>query len=671
MGTSRGPTSEMPSSAAAQRDPRGGVTARALLTACALLGVVAGCNFLIEGLWGYGSWTGVGFSSGVPTATPFIALVLLTVASSLPLLRRAAFTRRELLAIYAVLLVGAPALTHAVLIWMLVKNIAYYYSARVQTHWEMMFLKHMPAWWAPSDPAAVVGFFEGQARVPWSLWAWPLLAWSSFLVALVVCSVALVALVQRQWVTNERLSFPFAQMPLELVSATDARRADGAARVTAVPMFWIGLAISLGLNVLSGLSERFPSLPHFATFWYELIPWQRVGPLAGLGAITLCFWPWMIGLAFLIPKDLSFSFWFFSVIRYALTIIAIAAGATPQQPQDFWSTAFPAPYYQGTGALLGLLAWTLWIARRHLGRALGLALRGSSREDAAEPLAFRPAVIALLASFGYMVYFLVVSGCRLSFAIALVGIMMSYFLMWARIRAENGMSFLAFPMQIQGLIYIPFGTRAFRVTELIALITMRWAYTPGFNVSSEVFACTSLEAFKIADAARLNSRRLTFGMIAGFLLSLLVGICIFLTGVYQLGWFGLSASRGGWLGPQSINDGSSIVWLLTEASIMKPDWQGVFALLSGTVVAVALGAMRLRFWWWPFHPMGYLAANTWGFHWWSLPFFIGWACKTLTIRYGGLRLYRLTAPLAVGLIAGDLANVGVWSAVRIITQGRV
>jgi len=81
--------------------------------------------------------------------------------------------------------------------------------------------------------------------------------------------------------------------------------------------------------------------------------------------------------------------------------------------------------------------------------------------------------------------------------------------------------------------------------------------------------------------------------------------------------------------------------------------------------------MRLRFWWWPFHPIGYIAANCWGMHWNYMPFFLGWLFKSLVIRYGGLRLYRTTVPLAIGLIVGDLVNQGIWSIVAIATQGRV
>jgi len=51
---------------------------------------------------------------------------------------------------------------------------------------------------------------------------------------------------------------------------------------------------------------------------------------------------------------------------------------------------------------------------------------------------------------------------------------------------------------------------------------------------------------------------------------------------------------------------------------------------------------------------------------WS-PFMIGWIAKTLVVRYGGLRLYRATVPLAIGFIAGDLTNEVLWGIVTLVT----
>jgi hypothetical protein len=66
-----------------------------------------------------------------------------------------------------------------------------------------------------------------------------------------------------------------------------------------------------------------------------------------------------------------------------------------------------------------------------------------------------------------------------------------------------------------------------------------------------------------------------------------------------------------------------------------------------------------------------MAAMSWSLYWYWLPFLIGWACKTLVLRYGGLRLYRTTISLAIGFIVGELLNGGVWAAVGLATMGRV
>ena len=342
------PASEStPPSIHPQGDRAGGVTGRAVVLSFVLLVLVAFLNFFIEIDWGInwsGSWS---FSSGAPALVPVAVLFALTAAMQLPLLRRVGFTRRELLTVYAVVLVGAPVLTHAVLGWMLVKNVGYYYSAQVHPYWETTFLKYIPSWWAPSELAAVNGFFDGESSVPWSLWQTPLLAWGSFMVALFVCSLCFIALLQRQWITNERLTFPVAQVPLEMVRSGSAYRAgapEGRGRLAVAAVFWIGLAASFGLNFLSSLSDKIPALPKVPLTVWELIPWHPVGPLAGIGGISLVLWPWMLALAYLIPNDLSFSIWFFSILRIGLTVAAIAAGAPPMRPEDWWSSSFPAPY---------------------------------------------------------------------------------------------------------------------------------------------------------------------------------------------------------------------------------------------------------------------------------------------------------------------------------------
>lgn len=630
----------------------GAVTGRVVALSLALLVLCAPAAFYGELLYGATYM----FASGVPGTAPLVILFALTALN--PVIGRLgwrALSRRELLALYGIVVVGAPLVTHGILGWMLPTVVTWHYVARAIPEWETTFLQHVPTWFSPADPEAVEGYFQGGMAVPWSLWLRPLAAWSSFMVALFLSTLFLMVLLRRQWITHERLSFPLAQVPLEVVQEGRGR----GARLPAAALFWMGFLVSFGLTALSRLAAIFPAIPDLPLSGATLIQWQPTGPLAGLGAWELWLVPWMIAVAYLVPKELSFSCWFFWFVRVGLTVAAIAAGATPQRPEEWWSSSFPAPTHQGGGAVLAILGWTLWIGRRHLLRALRLALSGKpDPQDPDEPISYRWAVLGFLASFGFLVYFCWAAGARLIVGAAIVGLIVANYVVWARLRAETGLGFIPFPLIVDSMIVVPFGSAVFRPREILTLYATRWSYFPGFGESFEVCTGNSLEALKVADSARVPSRPLFLALAAGFVVALVAGLYVMMRGMYHYGFFDTRAATWGWLGGQLRWNGTAVFNHLTSPSRFDPS--GTIAMGAGAAVTVVLGLLRLRFWWWPFHPIGYLAANCWGMHWFFQPFLIGWALKVLAIRYGGLRLFRRTAPLAIGLIIGDFASEGLW-----------
>jgi len=655
----------MPERAEGETDDQGAVSVRAAAIAFVLLGLVGVGAFYVEIAWNR-VYT---FGTGVPSmASVFLLFMLTALGRSLPF-RWARLSRGELLVIYAVVLVGGPLVSHGTLFWMIPKVIAYYQAARVNILWQQAFLPLIPTWFGPSSPEAVEGFFEGHARVPWAQWWVPLGVWAGFMLCLFTCAFFTLVLLQRQWISHERLSFPLAQVPLEMVRETE-RGGQVAAGLPGTWPFWVGLAVGFLLSFNSTLASKFPAVPAIPLHTV-VMQWQAVGPLAGLGDIIIALWPGTIAIAYLIPKELSFSAWFFWIVRVSLTVVAIAAGATPRRPEDWYESSFPAPYFQGGGAAFALALWVLWIGRHHLARALRIAFaRRSGQSDAQEPASYRWAVIGLVASFVPTVYLCWAAGCRLSFGVVVIGLIVGYYTMWARLRAETGLGFLPFPLEIQNALTSPFGSAIFRPREIVTLISARWAYFPGFGESSEVITGNVLEAFKIADSAHINQRRLARVLIAGFAFSLVIGCYIVLTGIYHYGYSALGMGGAyGWPSWQTLNDGGRIFEYLTTPG--RPDPSGAIAFGAGALVAVACGVLRLRFWWWPLHPIGYIAANCWGMQEFYLPFFIGWLCKTLVIRYGGLRLYRRTVPLAIGFLIGPELNSGLWSLIELLVQGRL
>lgn len=647
---------------------RSAVTPRALAVALCFLLTLPVIGFYVEIAWNrvYQFW-------GVPSLAPVLVLVLLGALGSVRWLKRLALSRRELLAVYAILLVASPVVGHGMLFWLIPKVVHYYYLARAIPEWQTAFLPYLPSWFGPSDFTAVNSFFDGRAAVPWPLWWLPLAAWLSFLFALMGASWSTIALLQRQWISNERLTFPLAQIPLTLVPASADRDQPRAGRLTASRIFWVGAGIAFAVALLNGLSDRWPAIPAIPLGPTPIMLWQRVGPLAGLGEIDVVLWPWLIALAFLIPTDLSFSCWFFWLLRVGLTVLAITFGHAPQLPEEWWESAFPAPYNQCGGAMFAMGLWALCTARPHLSRAARIAFsRRSGVADADEVMPYRWMLIVFLVCCGWMIYFLWLAGCRIVFGTALVLMILAFYVVWAKLRAETGLGFINMPFEYQMAMGMPFGDAALRPTEVVALLSARWAYYPSEAASFDVCAAGGLEALKTAEVSGINRRRLGLAIAVAFVLSVLIGSYITLAGTYHYGYLNLAmgGARGQtWPSAQPKFDGERIFQMITTPG--PRDLAGLAGVLAGAVVAVTLGVLRLRFTWWPFHPMGYMAANIWGMHWFYMPFLVGWAAKVLVLRYGGLRLYRSAVPLATGIIVGDMLSRGVWVIVAFATRGAV
>ncbi len=649
------------------KDRAGGVTWRAVGIALIMLAVMTPIAF-----WFEIAWDKADAFVGVPSLTPTVLLFLLAGVTGLPLFRRMGLSRRELLVVYSIMLVAGPVMGRTTTAWMMCGTIHYYYMAAVNQIWETTFISQVPTWFAPTDPMAGEGFFQGQALVPWSLWLTPLAAWGGFMVALFLCALCIITLLQRQWIANERLSFPLAQVPLEMVGETRQGDLRAPGRLTGAWPFWLGLLISVGLTCTNEISTRWPVFPAIPLGPLPLMAAQPTGTIGGIGEITWVLWPWLIAIAYLIPKDLSFSCWFFWWVLVAANVLGVVSGMEPRDPANIWDSGYPAPRFQGCGALIAIGIWSLWIARKHLARALRIALTlgKSSNPDADEPISYRLAMIGLVVTFAAMIYFTYAAGCRIIVGLAIVIGILGYYVVWARLRAETGLGFAMFPMELEFLLNTPFGPSFYRVRETVTIMSMRWTYGQGFGTIYEVLSGNALETFKIADTVGINKRRLVKAIVAAFMMMVPLAIYVLLTGIYRFGWLNLRGLQSGWLGPQSVGDGGRIIWRLLYHP-PHSDVNGLMAMGFGAVFALALGIMRLRFWWWPFHPVGYMVGMSWGANWYWMPFFVGWLLKTLAVRYGGLRLYRATVPMATGLIIGDLLNRGIWCLVAGLTGGRV
>ena len=102
------------------------------------------------------------------------------------------------------------------------------------------------------------------------------------------------------------------------------------------------------------------------------------------------FYPFLIGLSFLIPLDLTFSTWFFFLFRKLERLVGAITG---------WNTIPQYPFFgeQATGAMIGLCVIALYMGRRYFidvfKKVVGMQ---SELDDTDEPMRYRTAVLCLI-----------------------------------------------------------------------------------------------------------------------------------------------------------------------------------------------------------------------------------------------------------------------------------
>jgi hypothetical protein len=82
---------------------------------------------------------------------------------------------------------------------------------------------------------------------------------------------------------------------------------------------------------------------------------------------------------------------------------------------------------------------------------------------------------------------------------------------------------------------------------------------------------------------------------------------------------------------------------------------GSTAIGFGLVFTLMLTYLKLRFQWWPLHPVAYPIAIASTIQSMTLVIFGTWLFKALLLRYGGLRAHRAVLPFFLGLLAGSAA----------------
>ncbi len=594
----------------------------------------------------------------LPMSAVFALLVLISINLLVKRLRpSAALSQAELMFIYMMNVIGVYISGIGMMQFLQPALVGWKYFATPQNKWANWW--PMIRTWAIPNPSVVPDYYAGKSSFfrPEILlgWASAIAVWTVFILVLLSCFYCIGVLLRRQWVEREKLIFPIVQIPLEITLN------GGDTPLWRNRLLWLGVAIPVVLETMATIHftmiPTFPYLPIKPESSLDMGSNIKTPPWSAIGYTVLAFYPLVIGLTFLLSLDVSFSCWFFYLMTKIEAVGATALGfRDPGAPPSL--SRMPYTGEQGVGAYLGLALFSLYFARPHLVAAFRKAFRGDKTiDDSNEPLSYRAAYLGLIASALLLIGFGIALGLSPTVSVIFFVLFFLFALTFTRIRAEAGLPWGQAPWGLSHGTMVGYaGSQSFGTQEMVGFSFLRW-----FDSDWRCLAMPAeMEAMKIADSTSpvpMNARQMTFALFVAALVGTLAAFTSCLWIYYHYG--AASAQVNDWRTGQGHYAFDELQGYLNNPQPM--DTSRISGAAVGLIIVSLLSLLRMQFVWWPLHPIGYAVGNTDTMTWIWFPTLLGWLFKWLTLRYGGIKVYRQALPFFIGLVLGDYAISGIWA----------
>ncbi len=506
-----------------------------------------------------------------------------------------------------------------------------------------------------SDPAAIEGFYEGLplgSAVPFQPWLRPVAIWAIYIAGMQVMMIGLAGMLRRRWVEQERFTFPVVQVPVQIAaSPSPGQLINGFLRNRLV---WAAVIILSIVHILGGLHALYPAIPEIPLRWSDYRFTEP--PLSYTGVWRARLWPTMVGFAYLIPSEVSFSLWFFFLLHklrlMVLGMFGLRYGAN-------WVGA----QLEEAGATVTLVSLFVWLGRGHFGNVFRKALTGDrSIDDADEPLTYRAMVVLFLIGTALMIGWLAHFGGSLVMGLLVVVMFVATLVALSWMVNQAGFIFVLPPYYITQVIATLTGSS---IWSRQSLLITRWSdYAFHFEMS-ECLLPSLLNGYKISDATGLHRGSLLKACVGAIALGFPISVVATL-------W--MHYTRGGALGFASyypMTRHMNLIHSWVSATTMNPlkiDPILISHFVGGSLLMVGLVWLRTHLTWFNLHPIGFLIADDWLICALSLSIFSAWLIKSAVVRWGGHKTYEVLRPFFLGLIIGDTLNGVIWIIVGFFTS---
>ena len=563
-------------------------------------------------------------------------------------------------------------------------------------HWNRMeswmrknrLLEYVPPFMLPAggqyDDRVTEGFLTGGLgrpgrpigldRVPWDKWRTPLLAWCPLIFLTTAASICLGLIVHRQWSSHERLQYPIAQFTRSLIEAGTSASANrtGPPRwwgdLFRNKLFWVGLGIVLAIRIINGLNVWYPENMIQIPMTYDLSPLRQIWPTVAK-TFTIAhllrpqIYPIVIAFCFFLSSEISLTLGLSLVLYAPIAVTLIVRGVDTSTDYEIGGIEG----WQRAGSYVALGIALFYIGRRYYIDVLKQAITFRPQPGVESYAAW--ACRFLLLTTAAIITVVACMGLDWPIAIMTVLLMMLTFLCVSRISAETGLFFIQPGWQPYGFILAllgPFalGPQALILSAMVCsvlCIDQSMAVMPYFT-----------NGLKVCGDLRVGAGRSGWSGMGVFVIGVCVAVPVVLWANYN---YGVPQRGYNWwyayyriptvpfraADPMVTNlklsnrlEESQNLTPLERLANIQPAPRFVWSAGAGFAAVLLFMFLRLRFTWWPLHPVMFLVWTTWPIQMFGASFFLGWILKTVVTRFGGTRLYRQCKPMMIGVVAAEL-----------------
>jgi hypothetical protein len=534
-----------------------------------------------------------------------------------------------------------------------------HFFATPENRWSDLFIDELPRWaFVEPSPGVMDRFYFGLQKgeaIPWGSWVMPVGWWFAGALAMSCAAFFVTVIFHRQWADAERLTYPLVSFPEEMTEGFD--EGHRIPKIFKTPVFWFGFAWTAGVICWNIITFWYPQVPRITLF--DSINTKAMTVARNFPPVYLRVLPLVIGLGYLCSLELLFSFWFFGLLAVVKVGVMTRTGfnvGMPGQP----AAGNAIVNLESHGAMTILVVWSLWIARHHLLHVWRRVREGGY--DDGVPVSYRTAVLGLAMCAAYIFGFFVATGLSMWMAVMQMALMFIAYFCVAKYIAASGFGYLV-PVGGKGGWWIKevMGTAAMDVRHLIGITLLNSsAFFGGGRLQTVQMLPHHMKAMD-----RIRERRAWVGGIvfAAFTLGFAVSAVTIIYYCYDRSALFLR-SWTLWEGPHGLFNGMAASVSAAERTVFDPQKLGVW--LFGAGEAAVLSLMRLRFSWWPLHPLGLAFQYTTGPRYYALSILMVWAAKLAIVRLGGPAMYEKAKPFFYGTVIGYCVGIGIVQVVDLI-----